>query len=197
MKIHVTLNSALVEWDIKASDTLLSVLRREGYFGVKFGGCKNGECGACTVLLDGKSVNSCTILAAQVDGHSIETIEAMGEHPEQGWKKTGGLHPVQQALVESGAIQCGYCTPAFALAAKSLLERNPDPTEKEVREAISGILCRCTGYLKPVQAILKAAAVMRGEEILPEEQHKKRRRWWLVPVCLLILLVGRIGTPHC
>ena len=169
MKIQVTLNNTLVEWDIKASDTLLSVLRREGYFGVKFGGCENGECGACTVLLDGKAVNSCTLLAAQVDGHSIETIEAMGEHPEQGWKKTSGLHPIQQALVESGAIQCGYCTPAFALAARSLLERNPDPSEKEVREAISGILCRCTGYLKPVQAILKAAAVMRGEEIVPEE----------------------------
>jgi len=163
MKINVTLNGSLLELTIHPKDTLLVVLRREGYYGVKYGGCEKGECGACTVLVDGKTINSCTILAAQVDGHSIETIEAMGEHPEQGWKKTGGLHPIQQALVESGAIQCGYCTPAFALAAKALLAKKPHPSEKDVREAISGILCRCTGYHKPVQAILRAAAVLRGE----------------------------------
>lgn len=169
MRIFFTLNGDLVEWDVEPADTLLSVLRREGLFGVKSGGCNKGECGACAVLLDGKPVNSCTLLAAQVTGHRIETIEAMGEHPEQGWKKTTGLHPIQQALVESGAIQCGYCTPAFSLAARALIDRNPDPTEAEVREAISGVLCRCTGYLKPVQAILRAAAVMRGESVPPIE----------------------------
>lgn len=169
MRIFFTLNGDLVEWDVEPADTLLSVLRREGLFGVKSGGCSKGECGACAVLLDGKPVNSCTLLAAQVTGHRIETIEAMGEHPEQGWKKTTGLHPIQQALVESGAIQCGYCTPAFSLAARALIDRNPDPTEAEVREAISGVLCRCTGYLKPVQAILRAAAVMRGESVPPIE----------------------------
>lgn len=169
MRIFFTLNGDLVEWNVEPADTLLSVLRREGLFGVKSGGCNKGECGACAVLLDGKPVNSCTLLAAQVTGHRIETIEAMGEHPEQGWKKTTGLHPIQQALVESGAIQCGYCTPAFSLAARALIDRNPDPTEAEVREAISGVLCRCTGYLKPVQAILRAAAVMRGESVPPIE----------------------------
>ena len=118
-------------------------------------------------LLDGKPINSCVMLAAQAEGHSIQTIEALGEHPEQGWKTTAGLHPLQQAFVESGAIQCGYCTPAQILAAKELLERNPNPSEAEVREALSGVLCRCTGYLKPVQAVLRAAAVMRGEAVAP------------------------------
>jgi len=167
MRIYFTLNGTLVEFDAAPADTLLAVLRREGYFGVKSGGCSKGECGACSVLLDGRAVNSCTLLAAQVTGHQVETIEAMGQHPDQGWRKTSGLHPIQQALVESGAIQCGYCTPAFALAARALIERNPDPSEADVRQAISGILCRCTGYLKPTQAILRAAAVMRGEIVPP------------------------------
>ncbi len=169
MRIYFTLNGDLVEWDASPSDTLLSVLRREGLFGVKSGGCSKGECGACAVLVDGKPMNSCTLLAAQATGHRIETIEAMGQHHDQGWKKTSGLHPIQQALVESGAIQCGYCTPAFSLAARALIDKNPNPSEGEVREAISGILCRCTGYLKPVQAILRAAAVMRGEAVPPIE----------------------------
>ena len=104
------------------------------------------------------------LLAAQAEGHMIVTIEALGEHPDQGWKKTDGLHPLQLAFVETGAIQCGYCTPAQILAAKALLDKNPNPTEAEVREAIAGVLCRCTGYAKPVQAILRAAAVMRGEQ---------------------------------
>lgn len=167
MIIYFTLNGDLVEWDVQPSETLLSVLRRNGLFGVKSGGCAKGECGACTVLIDKKPVNSCTTLAAQVTGHQVETIEVMGEHPDQGWKKTTGLHPIQQALVESGAIQCGYCTPAFALAARALIEKNPNPSESEIRQAISGILCRCTGYLKPVQAILRASAVMRGETVPP------------------------------
>ncbi len=94
----------------------------------------------------------------------IATIEALGEHPDQGWKKTGGLHPLQLAFIETGAIQCGYCTPAQILAAKALLDKNPNPTESEVRQAIAGVLCRCTGYAKPVQAILQAAAVIRGEK---------------------------------
>lgn len=166
MQIFVKLNGKETQWDILPKETLLEVLRRNGLFGVKYGGCQKGECGACTVLINGLPFNSCTLLVAQIDGCSIQTIEGMGEHPEQGWKKTAGLHPIQQALVESGAIQCGYCTPAFALAAKALLDKNPNPTASEVREAISGVLCRCTGYLKPVQAILHAAAVMRGEEPL-------------------------------
>ncbi|MBN1303093.1 MAG: molybdopterin-dependent oxidoreductase [Anaerolineales bacterium] len=140
----------------------MSVLRRYGFHSVKFGD-EQGLSGSDTVLLDGRLVNAGVMLAAQAEGHQIATLEALGEHPEQGWKKTGGLHPLQQAFVESGAIQCGYCTPAQILAAKALLDKNPDPTESEVREAIAGVLCRCTGYIKPVKAILQAAAVMRGE----------------------------------
>jgi putative selenate reductase molybdopterin-binding subunit len=110
-----------------------------------------------------------TMLAKQAEGHQIATIEALGEHPEQGWRPTGGLHALQQAFIREGAIQCGYCTPAQILAAQSLLDEEPNPTEEQTREAISGVLCRCTGYLKPVQAILKAAAAMRGEEPIAKE----------------------------
>ncbi len=164
MLFQARINHVDVEWEIEPGDTLLTVLRRNGVFGVKFGGCKKGECGACTVLLDGRPVNSCSLFAAQAHGHRIDTVEGMGEHPDQGWKKTDGLHVIQKALVESGAIQCGYCTPAFALTANALLKQNLNPTEDEVRAAISGVLCRCTGYLKPVQAILNAAAELRGDE---------------------------------
>jgi len=165
---NLYINGAEHEIPIAPSETLLTVLRRLGYYGVKHG-CESGECGACAVLLDGKPVNSCVMLAAQAEGHRIETIEAVGQHPQQGWKLTPGLHPLQQAFVESGAIQCGYCTPAQILAAKQLLECNPNPSEAEVRDALSGVLCRCTGYLKPVQAVLRAAAILRGEEVAPVE----------------------------
>ena len=164
MNLILQVNQQSIEVDIQPGDSLLKVLRTNGYFGVKHG-CETGECGACAVLIDGKPVNSCVLLAAQAEGHSIETIETLGEHPEQGWKTTAGLHPLQQAFVETGAIQCGYCTPAQLLAAQSLLEKNPDPSEEAVREALSGVLCRCTGYLKPVQAVLRAAAVLRGETV--------------------------------
>ncbi|MDD2694349.1 MAG: molybdopterin-dependent oxidoreductase [Anaerolineales bacterium] len=164
MIITLQVNQVEHTVEAQAGETLFAALRRLGYFGVKHG-CETGECGACAVLLDGKPVNSCVTLAAQAQGHAIQTIEAIGEHPEQGWKSTPGLHPIQTAFVESGAIQCGFCTPAQVLAAKSLLERNPNPSEAEVREALSGVLCRCTGYLKPVQAVLRAAAVLRGEAL--------------------------------
>ena len=163
MKISLSINGTEHELDCAPSDNLLSAIRGLGYFGVKFGD-EQGLSGADTVLLDGKPVNAGSMLAAQAEGHNIVTIEALGEHPEQGWKKTEGLHPLQHAFVESGAIQCGYCTPAQILAAKALLDKKPNPSEDEVREAIAGVLCRCTGYLKPVQAVLKAAAVLRGDE---------------------------------
>ncbi len=162
MNIKLTVNGKDQDFKVSPGDNLLNVLRADGYFGVKHG-CETGECGACTILLDGKTVNACVSNAAQADGKRIETIESVGEHPEQGWKSTQGLHPIQQSFVESGAIQCGFCTPAMVLAAKSLIARNPNPSEGEVREALSGVLCRCTGYVKPVQAILHAAAVLRGE----------------------------------
>ena len=145
MKLTLTINANKLEIDCAPSETLLTAVRRLGYFGVKFGD-EQGLSGADTVLLDGKPVNAGLILAAQVEGHDIVTIEGLGEHPDQGWKKTDGLHPLQRAFVESGAIQCGYCTPGQILAAKSLLDSNPNPTEEEVREAIAGVLCRCTGF---------------------------------------------------
>jgi putative selenate reductase molybdopterin-binding subunit len=163
MNITLRINGIEHIINAPASTTLLAALRGLGFHGVKFGD-EHGLSGADTVLLDGKPVNAGSMLAAQAEGHSVATIEALGEHPEQGWRKTDGLHPLQRAFVESGAIQCGYCTPAQILAAKSLLDENPNPTEAEVREAISGVLCRCTGYLKPVQAVMKAAAEMRGDE---------------------------------
>lgn len=166
MKIELMVNRTLHTIESAPAESLLAVLRRLGYFGVKHG-CETGECGACAILLDGKPVNSCVTLAAQAQGHMIQTIESAGEHPEQGWKLTEGLHAIQQAFVESGAIQCGYCTPAMVLASMELLERNPEPTEAEVRDALSGVLCRCTGYVKPVQAVMMAAAFLRGEKPQP------------------------------
>ncbi|MDR3574945.1 MAG: molybdopterin-dependent oxidoreductase [Anaerolineaceae bacterium] len=169
MKVSLQLNGTFTDWEIAPGDTLLAVLRREGYFGTKYGGCDHGECGACAILFDGESVNSCCMLAAQAEGHRIETIESIGEYAEKGWKENRGLNPIQQAFVETGAIQCGYCTPAMVMSAKGLLAKEPNPTEEQVRDALSGVLCRCTGYLKPVHAVLRAAAVLRGEEVEPIE----------------------------
>ncbi len=163
MKITLLINNVKMSREIEPGKTLFSFLREEGYFGVKFGGCKKGECGACTVLVDGKSVNSCSMLAAQAEGHKVETIEAMGEHPDQGWKKTGGFDELQKLFIEAGAIQCGYCTPAMLLAAKGLFKDNEAPTEKDIRDALSGVLCRCTGYDKPVKAIEFAQKKRSGE----------------------------------
>lgn len=167
MKLAFAVNGESVAIDVPSEATLLAVVReRLGLFGTKHG-CETGECGACTVLLDGRPVNTCVMLAAQAHGHRVETIESVGEHPEQGWKRTEGLDPIQQAFVETGAIQCGYCTPAMVLAARALLDRTRTPSEADVRQAFSGILCRCTGYVKPVEAVLRAAAVRRGESVEP------------------------------
>jgi putative selenate reductase molybdopterin-binding subunit len=167
MKIEFILNGDRVELELPGETTLLEALRDElGVFSVKHG-CETGDCGACAVLVDGRLVNSCVMLAAQAAGKTLETVEMVGEHPEQGWRHTEGLDPIQQAFIATGAIQCGYCTPAMVLAARSLLRANQNPSEEEVRQALSGILCRCTGYLKPVQAILRAAAQLRGESVEP------------------------------
>lgn len=169
MLLSFELNQSQVQIEIPEDMILLTLLREEfGLFGVKHG-CETGECGACTVLLDSEPVNACVMFAAQVEGRSVTTIESIGQHSEKGWKPTQGLHPIQQAFIETGAIQCGFCTPAMVLAAKSLLDSNPSPTEAEVRDAFSGILCRCTGYVKPVQAVLRAAAILRGEQVEPIE----------------------------
>ena len=163
MTIHVTINGDDRELETKANEPLLTALRRAGLYSVKHG-CETGDCGACAVLLDGVLVNSCTMLADQAAGHRIETLEGLApELPGQ----RGELHPLQLAFIETGAIQCGYCTPAQMLAAKTLLDRLPNPSEAEVREALAGVLCRCTGYVKPVEAVLRAAAVLRGDEVPP------------------------------
>ena len=164
MIITLNINGISHNLSISENDLLIKTLRDNGYLSVKSGGCSKGECGACSILFDGKPVNSCQILTLQAVGHSIETTEKLGEYPEKGWKKNDGLSILQNAFIESGAIQCGYCTPAMLLAGVSLLKENNNPSEAEVREALSGILCRCTGYLKPVQAILMAAAQLRGEK---------------------------------
>jgi len=148
MQIRTTINGQERTLEIKANMLLMDLLRRERCYSVKHG-CETGDCGACAVLLDGKAVNTCIMLAAQAHEKQIVTLEALGT-PDQ-------LHPLQSAFVETGAIQCGYCTPAMILVAKELFDRNPNPSEADVREALAGVLCRCTGYVKPVEAILAAA----------------------------------------
>src|SRR3990170_7684933 len=162
MIINLSVNDSQHQLNCNSGESLLNALRSEGFYSIKHG-CETGECGACAVLIDGRPVNSCVHLAAQAEGHHIQTVEDIGARPELGWKTTAGFHPLQQAFAESGAIQCGYCTPAMLLASKQLIDRNPNPTEAEVRDVLSGVLCRCTGYVKPVQSVLHAAAVMRGE----------------------------------
>jgi len=154
MQITLTVNNQEKIISCEPGDSLLRVLRREGLFSVRYGS-DDGTTGAAAVLIDGKLMNAEVMLAAQAEGHSIETIEAMAQGIN--------LHPIQDAFIRTGAIQCGYCTPAMMLAAKALIAANQNPSEAEIREALSGVLCRCTGYLKPVQAIMEAAAVLRGE----------------------------------
>jgi len=136
--------------------TTMSVLLREilGYTGTKVG-CDIGDCGACTIIMNGRAVKSCILPAMKADGADIVTIEGLGGKD--------ALHPLQKKFVEYAAVQCGYCTPGMILAAKAFLDENPNPTEEEARIAISGNICRCTGYVKPVLAILSAAEEMRGE----------------------------------
>jgi putative selenate reductase molybdopterin-binding subunit len=148
MEISVRINGTVRQLTIAPGDLLLDVLRRGGYQGVKRG-CETGECGACTVLLDGTPVNSCVMFAAQVDGRELMTIE--------GVTPVAGLDPVQQSMIEHGAVQCGFCTPGAVLNSKALLASHAHPSEDQVRETLSGNLCRCTGYKKPVEAVLAAA----------------------------------------
>ncbi len=167
--ITLTVNGEEQAWTVRPAQTLLDALRRASYTSVKYG-CGTGDCGSCTVLLDGQPVHSCQLRAVEVEGHAVTTVEALAYLPQpplQGGGRGGGLHPIQQAFIETGAIQCGYCTPAQILTAKALLDRNPDPTEEEIREAVAGVLCRCTGYVKIVQAVQRAAALLRGEWVEP------------------------------
>jgi len=153
VKINISVNGKWYELAVEPYETLLDVLRnRLGLTGTKMG-CGEGECGACTVNIDGRAILSCLTLAAQVDGKEILTIEGLQNGTE--------LHPLQEAFVEYSAIQCGYCTAGMIMGAKALLDRDPNPSEEAIRKALSNNLCRCTGYDKPVKAILKAAESMR------------------------------------
>ncbi|HEU5250216.1 MAG TPA: (2Fe-2S)-binding protein [Thermoanaerobaculia bacterium] len=163
-KAHVgfTLNGEPVEVAFAPHKTLLEVLREDlALTGTKHG-CELGECGTCAVLVDGLPVLSCLYLGLECEGRRVETIEGMAT--------AAGLHPLQKAFADLGAAQCGYCTPGFLLTAKALLDRNPRPSLDEIKEALAGNLCRCTGYVKIFEAVELAAAWMRGEEAQPRKE---------------------------
>ena len=152
--ISTTVNGDAVDFLCEADQTLLDVLRDELHLTGSKEGCASGDCGACSVMLDDRLVCACLVLAAEAAGRTVETIEGMADGDE--------LHPLQRKFLEHAALQCGVCTPGLLVAAKDLLERNPDPTETEARYGLAGNLCRCTGYDKIIRAVLDAAAEMRG-----------------------------------
>ena len=149
--ITLTINGREHDVAVQANETLLQVLRQLGYTDVK-SGCEKGDCGACAVLFNGEAVNSCLVLAQQANGAEVVTNAGLGTLEDP--------HPLQEAFADAGAAQCGYCTPGMVVSAKALLDRNPHPTEEEIREAIAGNLCRCTGYAQIVEAVQLAAERM-------------------------------------
>jgi len=167
--IEFTINGKPTKLQVKPNELLLNVIRENlGLTGTKYG-CGTGECGACTVLIDEEPVLSCLTLAVTVDGKKVTTIEGIGtdENP----------HPLQQTFVETGAIQCGFCTPGMILSAKALLDKNPKPTEDEIKRAIEGNLCRCTGYVKIIEAIkLAAERIGRKKYLWRGPRNLKRKR---------------------
>jgi len=154
--ITATINGDEVDFTCHADQTLLDVLRENLHMTGTKNGCGSGDCGACTVILNGRPINACLVLGAEVDGADIGTVEGMAKGTE--------LHPLQQKFLDHAALQCGICTPGFLNMAKALLEKNPDPTETEVRFGLAGNLCRCTGYDKIVRAVMDAAAEMRANQ---------------------------------
>ncbi len=153
--IQFTLNGQATRVEVPSHRLLLDLLRDQlGLTGTKEG-CGTGDCGACTVFLNGKPVNSCLVLSGELDGADIVTIEGLKIGPE--------LHPIQKAFLQDGGAQCGYCTPGMLMMSKALLDENPNPTEEEIRFALSGNLCRCTGYAKIIQAVQDAAAMLRAK----------------------------------
>ena len=155
-KIRITLNGKSMDLEAPNHRLLLDLLRDEiGLTGTKEG-CGTGDCGACTVYLNGKPVNSCLVLSGELNGADIVTIEGLKIGPE--------LHPIQKAFIQDGGAQCGYCTPGMLMMSKALLDENPNPTEEEIRYALSGNLCRCTGYAKIIQAVQDAAAELRAKQ---------------------------------
>ena len=153
-KVSFKVNGKFYEVEVEARESLLDVLRnRLNLTGTKKG-CNTGQCGACTIIMDRQSVNACLVLAVEAEGKEILTIEGMTQGLE--------LHPLQRAFIKTGAVQCGYCTPGMIMSSKALLDENPSPTEEEIKRAISGNLCRCTGYVKIINAVKKVAS---GEEL--------------------------------
>ncbi|HEY54375.1 MAG TPA: (2Fe-2S)-binding protein [Caldilineae bacterium] len=156
--INLTVNGELYNLTVESHHTLLTILREQLVLTSVKNGCSEGECGACTVLFDGKPVNSCLVLGAEADGHEIVTAE--------GLTINGQLAPIQQTMIDLGGTQCGYCTPGIVMASFALLERNPNPTEQEIREGLVGNLCRCTGYTRIVDAVREAARLQRTDMTL-------------------------------
>ncbi len=154
MEINCKINNESKTLRFEPHERLLYVLRREGYYSVR-DGCGEGDCGTCTVIVNGRAIKSCLMLAAQAKDKEIITLEGLGT--------MGNPHPLQAAFVEAGAVQCGFCTPGMILSAKALLDKNPNPTEDDIKRAIEGNLCRCTGYVKIIDAIKIAAKRMRGK----------------------------------
>ena len=155
MKLRFILNGQAIELEAPPEKRLIDLLREDLHLTGAKEGCGEGECGSCTVLLDDAAVHACLVLAGQIDGHSLTTIEGLG--------KDGELDPLQTAFIENMAIQCGYCTPGMIMAARGLLLKNLDPSEAEIRNAISGNICRCAGYTQIIQAIQEAAKAYRKE----------------------------------
>ena len=154
MEIELTVNGEKRSLDVEPNELLINLLRDDLYLtGTKYG-CGIGECGACTVHLNGEAVLSCMVLAADADGGSVDTIEGLADGEP--------LDPIQEAYLEEGAVQCGFCTPGFIMSTKALLGENPDPTEEEIREYLKGNMCRCTGYVNIVRAVQSAAKKIRG-----------------------------------
>lgn len=158
MLVKFTMNGEEVEWDVHPGETLFETIRREGFYGTKRG-CNTGDCGTCTVHIDGEAVNSCQVFTGSVQDQEVKTIEGLVGRS----KKTGELviHPVQQQMVDKGGVQCGFCIPGTVMSAVALLEKNASPTIDDVKRALDGNLCRCTGYVKILEGIMAAAEQMR------------------------------------
>jgi len=167
MDIDLTLNGESVTLPIARSDSLLDVLRQSGYTGAKRG-CNTGDCGFCTVIVDGEPIKSCIEPAIRLDGADVETIENIGSQDD--------LHPIQAAFVDNAALQCGFCIPGMIMRTKGLLEANPDPDEAAIRDALSGNLCRCTGYEKIFEAVADAADRMASENVAADGGHISDRQ---------------------
>lgn len=156
-RIFFEVNGERVEVDVEPHWTLLKVLREKLHLTGTRSGCEMGDCGACTVIFNGRAVNSCLTLVVEVEGGSVSTIEGLGKDDQ--------LHPIQRAFIDHGAIQCGFCTPGMIMAVKALLDKNPSPKEDEVRQALAGNICRCTGYVKIIEAVLSASQAMNTGEV--------------------------------